>query len=95
MWKRVGKCKRCGDCCRMETLPKRLEVYKKWGMDAVIKIEPCPYFIDDEPATCVIYTSRPPMCRLFPIHPADIEALPRCGYRFIKVGTHRRLRETA
>lgn len=89
MWQRLGECCRCGDCCRMETLPKRLEVYRKWRMAAFIKGEPCPHFLDGNPATCLIYPNRPPMCQAFPVHPADIEALPRCGYRFIKVGTFR------
>ena len=88
VWERVGKCKRCGDCCRPETLPKRIEVYKKWGMTALVKIEPCPYFLDGNPATCLIYDNRPAMCKLFPRHPADVEALPQCGYQFLKVGMY-------
>jgi Fe-S-cluster containining protein len=86
-WVRIGKCNRCGDCCRPETLPERIKAYLRWNMPFILPTngEPCPFFKDGEPATCLIYENRPLSCRLFPRHPADIEALPRCGYRFIWV----------
>ncbi|GAJ15148.1 unnamed protein product, partial [marine sediment metagenome] len=51
-----------------------------------IKLKPCPHFRYEEgKGICEIYPDRPEMCRLFPVMPADIEALPECSYRFIWV----------
>tara|TARA_Y100000310_G_scaffold344604_1_gene458258 strand:- start:771 stop:1013 length:243 start_codon:yes stop_codon:yes gene_type:complete len=33
---------------------------------------------------CSIYEDRPRPCRDFPTAPADLIAIPECGYRFVK-----------
>ena len=83
---RLGRCRRCGGCCDPATMPARLEAYRQGGALAVITQHPdgCRQFRrENGRATCAIYEQRPKMCRLFPIHPMDIAALPTCGYRFV------------
>lgn len=84
---RVGECNQCGKCCDPSTLPQRMDVYQRRGIVALVKAEPCPHFYyEDSKGVCEIYPDRPEMCRVFPMMPADIEALPECGYRFIWLG---------
>lgn len=83
-WLRIGKCLQCGKCCDPSTLPSRVAVYQKNGVKALIHGEPCSYFeYRDGRGFCKTYEGRPEMCRLFPVMPIDVEALPGCGYRFI------------
>jgi len=80
---RLGECNRCGKCCDPATLPRRMEVYRRYGLAVLIHTEPCPHFHYDGRGVCDIYKERPAMCRAFPRRPADIEGLPECSYRFI------------
>ena len=86
IWMRQGECRRCGDCCRVINLPKRIEAYKRWGLPATeLPGNQCQHFQDGNPSACLAYTDRPLYCKVFPRHPADIEALPNCGYSFVKM----------
>jgi uncharacterized protein len=44
----------------------------------------CPFVVESEGAvfTCSIYDRRPPSCRLFPMVPADLREVDRCGFSF-------------
>jgi len=82
---RIGECRQCGKCCDPLTIPARVEVYKRHKIMFSLW-EPCRHFeYRNGKGLCKIYDSRPERCRAFPILPADIEALPECGYRFIYV----------
>lgn len=83
-WLRIGRCLRCGKCCDASTLPQRLVIYQKHGVAALIRGEPCPHFeYRNNKGFCKIYEGRPEICRLFPVMPIDVEALPSCGYKFV------------
>jgi len=85
-WIRIGQCIRCGDCCRPETMPARIEAYKKAGIVEfkVIHGEGCDKF-DPRTGLCTIYDDRPPVCVVFLRTAADILALSRCGYEFVEM----------
>jgi len=83
-WVRVGKCRRCGACERVDNLPVRLRIYELFSYGWVAHAGPCPHFYwDNGLATCAIYHNRPWMCREFPRDPIDLVALPGCGYSFL------------
>ena len=44
----------------------------------------CPFLVEDESGTfsCSVYHRRPPSCRLFPMVPADLREVDRCGFTF-------------
>jgi len=44
----------------------------------------CPFLIEtDEGAACKIYSSRPMVCRVFPLMKRDLEEVRfRCGFKF-------------
>ena len=44
----------------------------------------CPFLVEDERGmfTCSVYDRRPPSCRLFPMIPADLREVDRCGFSF-------------
>jgi len=81
---RKGRCNKCGDCCRHETLPARIQAYEKAGIPYKIINVNCGCF-DTETGLCKNYKNRPSDCRDFPLRPVDILVLPRCGYFFIAV----------
>lgn len=79
---RIGKCNKCGDCCREETLEERIRVYEAFGVPHKLVNQNCKLF---DPATglCMDYDNRPKDCRDFPMQPLDIIALPKCSYYFV------------
>lgn len=79
---RLGKCTKCGDCCRDETLEARIQAYKKAGVPYKIINNDCMSF-DPNTGLCRNYENRPLSCKQFPLLPVDIVALPRCGYSFV------------
>jgi len=82
---RIGSCKRCGKCCDPSTLAPRIAEYIARQVPFLVVGKPCPHLKrnEDGTTTCLIYEKRPKWCRDFPAEPADIAALPECGYRFI------------
>lgn len=81
IYRRIGKCNGCGDCCRKETIPARAAAYKAAKVEfAFVNLE-CGKF-DSATGKCLDYENRPETCRKFPVHMADIAALPNCSYRF-------------
>lgn len=82
---RTGYCTRCGDCCD----PKFAEAREKAYVDAGIDFEKinrddgegCSSF-NAETRLCENYENRPSGCRVFPLHPVEVEALPRCTFSF-------------
>jgi Fe-S-cluster containining protein len=44
----------------------------------------CPFLAEDESGkfSCSVYDHRPPSCRLFPMVPADLREVDRCGFTF-------------
>lgn len=82
---RLGTCKRCGKCCDPATLPARIEAYRRQGINFIMQHpQGCTHFrYEDGKGVCAIYERRPLMCSVFPRIPADIDALPTCGYSFI------------
>lgn len=42
---RIGKCTKCGDCCRDETLEARIQAYKKAGVTYEIINNDCTSFV--------------------------------------------------
>jgi Fe-S-cluster containining protein len=44
----------------------------------------CPFLVENEGGTftCSVYDHRPPACRLFPMIPADLREVDRCGFGF-------------
>jgi Fe-S-cluster containining protein len=76
-WKREGYCKRCGKCCYI------------WNRqpDGTKRREPCDFLrYDGNTAVCLIYDTRPDICRDFPVLPylskQDKEWYTDCGYFF-------------
>jgi Fe-S-cluster containining protein len=95
VFKRVGECNHCGECCRFFGLGKNL-TRKEWSFIEFItglskatiikrfqlsETDYCPHY-DVEKKRCGIYEERPPWCREFPKHPEDINGIPQCGYKF-------------
>jgi hypothetical protein len=46
----------------------------------------CPFLLEAEDGTftCRVYDHRPASCRLFPMVPADLREVERCGFTFEK-----------
>jgi Fe-S-cluster containining protein len=44
----------------------------------------CPFLVEERDGLfrCGVYDHRPPSCRLFPMVPADLREVDRCGFRF-------------
>ena len=82
---RRGFCWTCGDCCD----PKLSEAREKAYFDAGVvfqKInrddgERCLGF-NEKTRLCKTYKDRPLSCRMFPLKPVDVAALPRCTFTF-------------
>lgn len=81
VYKRIGQCNQCGDCCRKETIPARVEAYKTAKVDFKLVNVDCNKF-DPTTGKCLDYQNRPEACRKFPLLIADITALPNCSYHF-------------
>lgn len=81
--KRIGKCLRCGKCCKLLTLTesdinlKRL--VEKLGIKKEIKCSHLGYV--KGVFVCGIYDRRPDFCRRYPESPEDL--IPGCGFRFV------------
>lgn len=87
-WKRIGECRRCGDCCRMDILSPDIyavrneEVKRQYGKP----LNPaCAHLGQSRTgrAVCLIYEDRSPGCREFPRVPMDVLKVPNCGYDFV------------
>jgi Fe-S-cluster containining protein len=81
VYRRIGQCKQCGDCCREETVPARIAAYKKAKIEFTLVNVNCGKF-DPTTGKCKDYEHRPQTCKLFPMQIVDIAALPNCSYRF-------------
>jgi len=93
--KRVGKCLRCGRCCRARPLFKNMSkeekmLIKKIDFKLYLKLKrlavedyACPFLTyKDGVAVCTIYENRPKWCREYPSNPDEL--LDGCGYKFIE-----------
>lgn len=81
--KRIGKCKRCGNCCIGKKLycddPHLQMLMEQHGTDLI-----CHHLIRGMPATCGIHKDKPELCRVYPEKPDDL--LDDCGYKFERDG---------
>ena len=85
----VGKCLRCGDCCKEAYRFTYKRIDEKHvqlileGEDPNAK--PCPSlsFEPDGKATCLIHELKHDLCKNWP-HCKEELIFPRCGYRWIE-----------
>jgi len=91
---RLGKCNRCGQCCKFARLfyncdPKTKSfLYKGAGQDKIQIMLKCGAIcpnleLKNNLPTCKIYKTRPSFCKEFPQSEIDIKGL-NCNYKFIK-----------
>ena len=67
---RIGKCKRCGQCCKRRVVA-----------DGEIVEVACDFlYYENGIAYCMIYDERPEECRRYPESPD--QSRPGCGFRF-------------
>ena len=69
--KRLGECKRCGQCCKRHTPVG----------DRIVEAA-CDFlsFDSEGRAECLVYSARAQECRDYPAGPENLR--PGCGYRF-------------
>lgn len=65
---RVGQCNNCGDCCII------------WHNG---QYQRCKWYNLKAEQHCMIYDTRPQVCRDFPRSPLDLEDKPLCSYYFV------------
>lgn len=75
---KIGGCKRCGNCCKADTL--LFDLFNKEIPDS-LKDFKCPYlFYNNKIAYCNQYKNRPFFCRDYPVEPNDL--IKDCGFNF-------------
>lgn len=87
--KRIGECKRCGDCCDgkvvLRSLVPHLPIHLRVMLKVALRFKKdlkCPFLnMGNEVAACAQYHDRFDFCREFPAEPADL-ILDRCGFTF-------------
>jgi len=85
---RRGRCKQCGQCCKLKNLlsteSNRWVRFNYLGVEDLDSVV-CKHlrFIDGK-AVCTLFgkSDRPLACLLYPTSPKDL--LPGCGYYFVE-----------
>lgn len=96
---RLGRCCRCGNCCRATPIFKSLTdaeraIIRMADPNAEVVLNKdnvgCPHLIENADGTtsCDIYIKRPRFCRLYPLVPDDL--VEGCSFKFIIAQTRRK-----